>query len=101
MPKARDTIVRTGAQVEPPPPSETKSKPCMVTVLGFDNKDVLFRSDEVGAVQWRDSAGRLVAILARLKPDIWGFSMRGDDDWTEVSRIYGNADAPSPEERRE
>ena len=64
----------------------------LVTVMGFDRKDVLFRSKDVGVVQWRDSRGEIVALLVRLKPDIWGFSHRGDDDWTEVLELYGNPD---------
>lgn len=70
-----------------------KSAPALVTVMGFDKSDVLFRSSQVGTVQWRDSSGKIVALLVRLKPDIWGFSKAGDDDWDEVLKIYGNPDA--------
>lgn len=70
-----------------------KSTPALVTVMGFDKSDVLFRSSQVGTVQWRDSSGKIVALLVRLKPDIWGFSRAGDDDWDEVLKIYGNPDA--------
>lgn len=66
----------------------------LVTVMGFDRKDVLFKSDSVGAVQWRDSNGDIVAILIRLKPDIWGFSMRGDDDFEQILEKYGSEDLP-------
>lgn len=64
----------------------------LVTVMGFDRNDVLFRSDSVGAVQWRDSHGDIVAILIRLKPDIWGFSMRSDDDFEQILEKYGSED---------
>ena len=72
--------------------ADSKASPNLVTVMGFGNKDVLFRSDEVGVVQWRDSSGEIVALLVRLKPDIWGFSRRGDDDWKENLDLYGNPD---------
>lgn len=72
--------------------AESISAPCAVTVMGFDRNDVLFRSDKANIVQWRDSAGVIVAILVRLKPDVWGFSKRGDDDWEEVLSLYGNPD---------
>ena len=74
--------------------SESKSGKNMVTVMGFDKNDVLFRSEEVGTVQWRDSDGMIVGLLVRLRPDIWGFSHRGDDDWEENLKIYGNPDCP-------
>lgn len=64
----------------------------LVTVMGFDSKDVLFRSDKVGTVQWRDSKGEVVALLVRIKPDIWGFSRRGEEDWSQVLERYGNQD---------
>ena len=70
-----------------------RSTPALVTVMGFDKSDVLFRSNQVGTVQWRDSSGKIVALLVRLKPDIWGFSRAGDDDWDEVLKIYGTPDA--------
>lgn len=95
MPVSRDVSVR-----RPPEPLEdregasgSRSSPCLVTVMGFDRKDVLFRSDEVGTVQWRDSTGDIVALLVRLRPNVWGFSRRGDDDWQEILGIYGNPDA--------
>ena len=69
--------------------SEKPSVANEVTVTGFDGKDVLFRSSGVGTVQWRDSKGDMVAMLVRLKPDVWGFSKRGDDDWAEVLKLYG------------
>ena len=71
---------------------ESRALPNLVTVMGFGKNDVLFKSDEVGTVQWRDSSGEIVALLVRLKPDIWGFSKRGDDDWQETLEIYGNPD---------
>lgn len=64
----------------------------LVTVMGFDSKDVLFSSDQVGTVQWRGSNGEIVALLVRLKPDIWGFSRRGEDDWEQVLERYGHPD---------
>lgn len=95
MPVSRDVSVRR----QEPPPSDgkeayrSKASPCLVTVMGFDRKDVLFRSDDVGIVQWRDSDGEIAALLVRLRPDVWGYSKRGDDDWQENLGIYGNADA--------
>ena len=94
MPVSRDISVH----VEEPEAAETtivesKAASGLVTVMGFDKSDVLFRSDQVGTVQWRDSSGLIVALLVRIKPDIWGFSRRGDDDWEEVLKIYGNPDA--------
>ena len=62
----------------------------LVTVIGFDRNDVLFRSNNVGAIQWRDSKGEVVAMLIRLKPDVWGFSCRGDDDWAEMFDKHGS-----------
>lgn len=70
--------------------SDKPSNANEVTVSGFDSKDVLFSSSRVGSVQWRDSKGDIVAMLVRLKPDVWGFSKRGDDDWAEVLKLYGN-----------
>lgn len=91
MPVARDVrVAPKPPEAEEPSVSESKAAPCMVTVMGFDKKDVLFRSDDVGTVQWRDSSGKVVALLARIKPDIWGFSKRGDNDWEEVLKIFGN-----------
>ena len=87
--------IRSASEGELPsgvPAYESKSTPNLVTVLGFDRNDVLFRSDEVGCVQWRDSEGKIVALLINLKPNIWGFSQRGDDDWTQVLEKYGNPD---------
>lgn len=78
---------------------DSVGSPNSVTVMGFDRSDVMFRSDKVGTVQWRDSDGRIVALLVRMKPDIWGFSRRGDDDWSEVLRIYGNPDVADSQER--
>ena len=79
----------SGSRVDP---SVVKmvSAPNMVTVTGFDRNDVLFSSADVGTVQWCDSNGRLVALLVRMRPDVWGFSCKGDDDWEEVLGIYGS-----------
>lgn len=93
MPVARDiTVHREAAQNEEPSPVASVASANLVTVMGFDKKDVLFRSDKVGTVQWRDSTGAIVALLVRIKPDIFGFSRAGDDDWEEVLKIYGNPD---------
>ena len=73
-------------------PSASRAASGLVTVMGFDRNDVLFRSDAVGTVQWRDSKGKIVALLIRLKPDIWGFSCCGDDDWDQMLELYGNPD---------
>ena len=96
MPIARDV------RVDKAEPKETEAaeaeaakvddKANLVTVMGFGKDDVIFKSDDVGCVQWRDSNGEIVALLARLKPDIWGFSRRGDADWSGVLSQYGNPD---------
>ncbi|MBQ3342562.1 MAG: hypothetical protein IJG84_11750 [Kiritimatiellae bacterium] len=95
MPISRDISVKRPAVSGDDGPSvlESKAAPSLVTVIGFDKSDVLFRSDKVGTVQWRDSKGEIVALLVRMKPDVWGFSRRGDNDWQEVLGIYGNPDA--------
>ncbi len=94
MPASRDVMVsKETAPEEEPSPVSSVSSPNLVTVMGFDRKDVLFRSDSVGTVQWRDSDGEIVALLVRLKPDIWGFSRRGEEDWEENLKLYGNPDA--------
>jgi hypothetical protein len=94
MPVSRDISVKAPSFKEDDgiPIANSRSSPSLVTVMGFDKKDVLFRSDNVGVVQWRDSGGVIVALLVRLKPDVWGFSKRGDEDWQEVLGIYGNPD---------
>ena len=74
-------------------PSESKAAPNLVTVLGFDKNDVLFRSDKVGCVQWRDSDGKIIAMLISLKPNVWGFAQRGEEDWPQVLARYGNSDS--------
>lgn len=98
LPVARDVRVH---KQEDPPRSDAEgsvsavssiSSPNMVTVLGFDRKDVLFRSQDVGSVQWRGPGGELAAMLVRLKPGVWGFAKSGDDDWDEVVGLYGNPD---------
>ena len=76
-------------------PASSKAKPNLVTVMGFGPDDVLFESDKVRAVQWRNSEGELIALLARIRDGIWGFSMKSDPDWAEVARIYGNCNAPA------
>lgn len=95
MPISRDISVKNPSlpDAEQEELLESRSSPNMVTVMGFDKNDVLFRSDSVGTVQWRDTSGEIVALLVRLRPDIWGFSKRGDDDWPEVLKMYGNPDA--------
>lgn len=64
-----------------------------VAAFGFDKNDVLFSSSGVGCVQWRDENGEILALLVSLKPNVWGFSKRGDDDWQQVLGQYGNPDA--------
>lgn len=95
MPESRDVSVQrhvsNGAAT--PTVDKSKSSPGLVTVMGFDKSDVLFRSDSVGTVQWRDSSGEIVALLVRLRPDVWGFCKRGDEDWEANVAIYGNPDA--------
>ena len=95
MPVSRDVEVKRNKSSEHVPDVvSSKSTPSLVTVMGFNKDDVLFRSDKVGTVQWRDSDGAIVALLVRMKPDVWGFSRRGDYDWEEVLAIYGNPDCP-------
>ena len=86
-------FVAGGTVLGGPSPSASRAASGLVTVMGFDKNDVLFRSDKVGTVQWRDSKGKIVALLIRLKPDIWGFSCVGDDDWDQMLEMYGNPDA--------
>ena len=95
MPISRDISVKRPAVSGDDGPSvlESKAAPSLVTVMGFDKNDVLFRSNEVGTVQWRDSNGEIVALLVRLKPDVWGYSRRGDWDWQANLEMYGNPDA--------
>jgi len=99
MPISRDIRINGGAAQHVIPANEDSGAAAsvaaagLVTVMGFDRNDVLFRSDKVGSVQWRDSKGELVAILIRLKPDIWGFCHKGDDDWAEMIGRYGNPDS--------
>lgn len=71
---------------------KSRSSPELVTVMGFGKGDVLFRSDRANVIQVRDGSGSIACMLIRIKPGIWGFSKRGDDDWTEVLGIYGNDD---------
>ena len=93
MPISRDvTVHREAAPEKEPSPVMSRAAAGLVTVMGFDNHDVLFRSDQVGTVQWRDSTGKLVAMLVRMRPNKWGFSKIGDDDWEENLKIYGNPD---------
>lgn len=79
-----------GETVSAPSEEKPENASGLVTVMGFDKDDVLFSSDQVGTVQWRDSSGEIVALLIRLKRDVWGFSRRGDDDWAEILKIHGN-----------
>jgi len=72
--------------------ASSKSAPCTVTVMGFDSKDVLFRTDKANVIQVRNGAGVISALLVRLKGDIWGFTKRGDEDWEENLALYGNKD---------
>ena len=93
LPVLRDvTVPKAAAPDMEPSPVSSKAAAGLVTVMGFDKNDVLFRSDQVGTVQWRDSNGEITALLVRLRPDVWGFSRSGDDDWEEVLKIYGNPD---------
>ena len=97
MPVERDVRVLKdgcGETKSHPPYSASMGKRLsgLVTVTGFDRKDVIFESDKVGTVQWRDSNGEPVAMLVRLKPDVWGFSMKGDEDWQQNLDMYGSLD---------
>jgi hypothetical protein len=97
LPIGRDVRVGSPKADESPssdtfPEEEKPNLSGLVTVTGFDSHDVLFRSNDVGTVQWRDSNGEVVALLVRLKPDIWGFSRRGDEDWEQVLERYGSQD---------
>lgn len=66
--------------------------PGMVTAMGFGKDDILFQSDRVGCIQWRDSHGDIVGILVRLKPDMWGFTHKGEQDWDQNLAKFGNPD---------
>lgn len=105
MPKARDIRVAGGGSLPIIPGTDptkdavagaeisaSRSSPELVTVMGFGKDDVLFRSEKVNSIQVRDGTGAIVCMLIRVKPGIWGFSKRGDPDWTEVLGIYGNDD---------
>lgn len=97
LPISRDVRVPRATETAPAPGRDAHqdggaAAPNLVTVMGFDRGDVLFRSDEVGCVQWRDSDGAVVALLVRLKPDLWGFSRRGEEDWPQVLEQYGSPD---------
>lgn len=94
MPVSRDVRVRrdearTGEETSAKRPEE-RGMANVVTVTGFDRKDVLFQSDSVGTVQWRDQEGEVAAMLVSLRPGIWGFTRRGEEDWEENLRIYGS-----------
>lgn len=73
-------------------PLDSRALPNTVTVTGFDREDVLFRGNNVGCVQWRDVNGEILGLLIQIKPNIWGFSRRGDPDWPQVLEQYGNPD---------
>ena len=100
MPVGRDVRVAKAEADESPsaasePGTGDSEKPNfseLVTVMGFDSKDVLFKSNKVGVVQWRDRNGEIVALLIRMKPDMWGFSRRGEKDWLPNLEMYGNQD---------
>lgn len=93
LPVSRDIAVhKETALSKEPSISSSKASGCLVTVMGFDKNDVLFRSNEVGTVQWRDSTGTIVALLIRMRPDTFAFSRNIDDDWDEVLKLYGNPD---------
>ena len=72
--------------------ASSKSAPCTVTVLGFDQNDILFRSDKANVIQVRNRAGEIAILLVRMHGEVWGYSRRGDEDWNEVLAIYGNKD---------
>lgn len=96
---ARFPIARDVSAQEPEAPAvvrsaaPSKSSAGLVTVMGFDKNDVLLSSDKVGTVQWRGSDGSVVALLVRMKPGMWGFSRKGDSDWEENLKIFGNSDS--------
>lgn len=92
MPIAIDLAVPVVKADSGPSPVGSKATPGLVTVMGFGKDDVLFRSDQARVVQWRDGDGEIMALLVRLRPNVWGFSRSGDDDWNEVLEIYGNPD---------
>lgn len=96
MPKRRDiSVPKVEIHAEDPEGAAvatSKSTPGTVTVMGFDKGDVLLRTDKANTIQVRDSAGLIMALLVRLKGDVWGFSRRGDPDWEQNLAIYGNSD---------
>ena len=66
--------------------------PNTVTVTGFSREEVLFRSDKANAIQIRDDNGYIFALFVQIKKGAWGFSTRGDPDWEENLKLYGNND---------
>ena len=72
--------------------SEPSNLSNLVTVMGFDRKDILFSSKQATVIQVRDSAGEIVALFVRLRNDVFGYSRKGDRDWEENLKIYGNPD---------
>ena len=89
MPVSRDVRVNSEDLSKHDASSAVFHPAGLVTVMGLHNKDVLFESNDVGCVQWRDLDGDVIALLVSLKPGIWGISRRGEADWDEVLDKYG------------
>ena len=103
MPVFRDVSVPEGNPAEDAPAEDAaqgqgraRTAPTganTVTVIGGGGKDdVLFSTDQAKFVKWNDAEGRTVAMLIRINRDFWGLSLRGDDDWDEMVRLYGLSD---------
>ena len=100
MPVGRDVrVAKAEADESPSAASESgtgdSEKPNLselVTVMGFDRKDVLFSSNQATVIQVRDSAGEIVTLFVRMRKDVFGYSRKGDRDWEENLKIYGNPD---------
>ena len=92
MPVSRDVRVNSEDLSRHDASSAVSHSSGLVTVIGSHNKDVLFESNDVGCVQWRDLNGDVIALLVSLKPGIWGISRRGEADWDLVLNKYGLKD---------
>ena len=97
MPVARDVRIH---QMDAKDAAESEAltasvaAPGLVTVIGFDKGDVLFRSDKANVIQIRDAAGKISTLFVRVRRNLWGMVRRGDDDWDECLAMYGSSDNP-------
>ena len=98
FPESRDIRVK---RTDSAPPDEKaginglktgSGSPGLVTVTGFGKDDVILRTNKANVIQVRGSDGNIAAMLIRIKPNIWGFSKAGDEDWGEILSLYGVSD---------